>query len=55
MTDQLIKKITRSGVLEKAHVSGLFKNVQMQGAQSRRNAAYFRRTPQRRELKRNAT
>jgi prepilin-type N-terminal cleavage/methylation domain-containing protein len=33
MTDQLIKKITRSGVLEKAHVSGLFKNVQMQGAQ----------------------
>ena len=33
MTDQLIKIITHRGVLEKAHVSGLFKNVQMQGAQ----------------------
>ena len=33
MTDQLMKIITHRGVLEKAHVSGLFKNVQMQAAQ----------------------
>jgi len=33
MTGRLIKKITHRGVLEKAHISGLFKNVQMQGAQ----------------------
>jgi hypothetical protein len=32
---------------------GLFKNVQMQGAQGRRSEAYFRCTPQRRGLKRN--
>jgi len=33
MTSRLMKNITRSGIFEKSHVSGLFKNAQVQGAQ----------------------
>jgi prepilin-type N-terminal cleavage/methylation domain-containing protein len=45
MTDQLIKIITHRGVLEKAHVSGLFKNVQMQGAQRTEPRGVYLHTP----------
>jgi hypothetical protein len=39
---------------EKYHISGLFKNVQMQGARSQRSETYFLYTSQRRGLKHNA-
>jgi general secretion pathway protein J len=41
MTDRLIKKIADSVIPAPTRVSGPFKNVQMQGAQTLRNEAYW--------------
>jgi hypothetical protein len=47
MTDQHIKINIRRGILEKAHISGLFKypeghaNAQMQGAQKTNRETYI--------------
>ena len=44
MAGQFMKKITHSGVIEQPHISGLFNNVRMQGAQKIESRGVYKHT-----------